>query len=115
MPDLKKERKKEETLKGPMRGQRQGFWSTKERREQEPHENKTPKQKENDIYTTSALGNLLTLPPKFPQSDPLLSGLISLQYLFCAGRVGKILKPLHYLQLMPCMLLKLHCRGFSSL
>ena len=35
-----------------MRGQIQGFWSTKERIGQEPHEDKTPKQKENDIYTT---------------------------------------------------------------
>ena len=34
-----------------MRGQRQGFWSTIEGRVQEPHEDKTPKQKENDIYT----------------------------------------------------------------
>ena len=42
----------EETLKGYMRGQRQGFRSTKERREKEPNDNKTPKQKQNDIYTT---------------------------------------------------------------
>ena len=42
----------EETLKGHMRGQRQGFRSTKERREKEPNEDKTPKQKQNDIYTT---------------------------------------------------------------
>ena len=35
----------EETLKGNMRSQRQGFRSTKERRGQEPHEDKTPKQK----------------------------------------------------------------------
>ena len=35
-----------------MRGQRQGFWSTKERRGQEPRENKTPKQKDDDIYST---------------------------------------------------------------
>ena len=34
-----------------MRGQIQGFRSTKERRGKEPHEDKTPKQKENDIYT----------------------------------------------------------------
>ena len=33
----------EETLKGHMRGQRQGFRSTKERREQEPNDDKTPK------------------------------------------------------------------------
>ena len=35
-----------------MRGQRQGFCSTRESRGQEPHENKTPKRKENDIYVT---------------------------------------------------------------
>ena len=40
----------EETLEGHIRGQRQGFCSTRERREQEPHEDKTPKGKENDIY-----------------------------------------------------------------
>ena len=33
----------EETLKGHMRGQRQGFRSTKERREKEPNDDKTPK------------------------------------------------------------------------
>ena len=42
----------EETLQGHMRGQRQGFRSTRESRGQEPHENKTPKRKENDIYAT---------------------------------------------------------------
>ena len=35
-----------------MRGQREGFWSRKEIREQEPNGDKTPKQKQNDIYTT---------------------------------------------------------------
>ena len=35
---------KEEKLKGHMRVQRQGFWSTKERRGQEQNEDKTPKQ-----------------------------------------------------------------------
>ena len=35
-----------------MRGQRLGFCSTRETREQETHENKTLKQKENDIYVT---------------------------------------------------------------
>ena len=34
----------EEKLKGHMRGQRQGFRSTKERRGQETNEDKTPKQ-----------------------------------------------------------------------
>ena len=42
----------EETLKGHMRGQRQRFHSKKERREKEPNDNKTLKQKQNDIYTT---------------------------------------------------------------
>ena len=42
----------EETLKGHMRRQRQGFRSTRERQEQEPHEHKTPKRKENYIYVT---------------------------------------------------------------
>ena len=35
----------EETLKGHMGGQTQGFWSPREIRGQEPHEDKTPKQK----------------------------------------------------------------------
>ena len=35
-----------------MKVQRQGFRSTKERREKEPNDNKTPKQNKNDIYTT---------------------------------------------------------------
>ena len=39
----------DKTLKGHMRGQRQGFCSTRERREQETHEYRTPKRKENDI------------------------------------------------------------------